>query len=170
MNLKKEIAIFCILGLLYLNIEVFARAGRRELVDLVLMSPKPIQPFSLAGWTSIWMFFIGGFAAWFAGFLDTLKWFSRQKLFVKVLACSLSITATELLSGLFLNYYLELALWDYTHVRYNLLGQISIRSATAFTFMAPLVLWLNNFLRYKLFAEPKRYRFPAIYRDVMLGK
>ena len=170
MKAKKEITIFCILGFLYLNIEIFARAGRQELTGLVLMSPMPLQPLSLAGWTSIWMFFIGGFAGWFAGFIDTLRWFAGRKLWLKMLVCGAAITATELLSGLLLNSWLELALWDYRHSRYHLYGQISVRSATAFTTMAPFVLWLNNLLRHRLFDEPKRYRFPAIYRDLVLGK
>jgi hypothetical protein len=170
MKLKKEISIFFILGLFYLGIELFSRAGRQELVGLVLMSPKPIQPLSLAGWTSIWMLFVGGFAAWSIGFIDTFKSFAKQKLIIKILVCGLIITATEFFSGLVLNIYLELALWDYSHVRYNLLGQITIRSATAFTLLGPLVLWLNNFLRYKLFDEPKRYRFPGIYWDLIRGK
>ncbi len=170
MYLKKEISIFLILGLLYLNVELFARAGRQELVGLALMSPKPIQPWSLAGWTSIWMLFIGGFAAWFIGFVDTFESFAKQKLIIKMLVCGLIVTATEFFLGLLLNYYLDLALWDYAHVRYNLLGQITIRSATAFTLLGPMVLWLNNFLRYKLFDEPKRYRFPGIYWDLIRGK
>ena len=170
MKVKRELTVFCILGFLYLNVEIFARAGRQELTGLVLMSPLPIQPLSLAGWTSVWMFFIGGFAGWLAGFLDTLQRFAGQKLWVKMLACGASITAVELVSGLLLNAHFELALWDYSHVRYNLFGQISVRSAIAFTTMAPFVLWLNNLLRSRLFDEPKRYRFPAIYRDVVLGK
>ena len=55
MKLRNEILIFTILGLLYMDMEMAARMMRGELIGYLGLSK-----YSLAGWTSLWMFFIAG--------------------------------------------------------------------------------------------------------------
>ena len=45
-------------------------------------------------------------------------------LWLQALACALLVTAVELVSGLILNVWLGLDIWDYSHLPFNLWGQI----------------------------------------------
>ena len=45
-------------------------------------------------------------------------------LWVQALACAFLVTAVELMAGLLLNVALNLNVWDYSNIPFNLLGQI----------------------------------------------
>ena len=51
----------------------------------------------------------------------------------KVVTCAAFITAIEFISGLIINKYFKLNVWDYSDIPYNILGQICPRYS---------VLWL----------------------------
>ena len=45
-------------------------------------------------------------------------------LFLQALACSVLVTAVEFVSGLIINVWLGLGVWDYSHLPGNIMGQI----------------------------------------------
>ena len=49
--------------------------------------------------------------------------------FLRCIVGALGITVAELLSGIIVNIWLKLNIWDYSRLQYNLLGQISIRTS-----------------------------------------
>jgi len=70
------------------------------------------------------------------------------------------ITAAELASGLILNKWLGLGIWDYSQAPFNFAGQICLPFSAAWVFLAAFAIWLDDYLRYKLFAEEKpHYKF-----------
>lgn len=70
------------------------------------------------------------------------------------------ITGVELLSGLFLNLYLNLNIWDYSGLPFNVLGQICLPFWALWCLLAVAAVVADDYLRYWLFAEEKpHYRF-----------
>lgn len=70
-----------------------------------------------------------------------------------------AITAVELVSGLILNVWLGLGIWDYSALPLNLFGQICAPFSAAWVLLSGVAILLDDFLRWKLFNEEKpRYK------------
>ena len=70
------------------------------------------------------MFFVGGLCFELMGMIHT-----RLKHWVLPLRCglcALAVSAVELVSGCILNRWLRLGVWDYSKMRFHLLGQVSL--------------------------------------------
>ena len=48
-------------------------------------------------------------------------------LWLQALCCAILVTAVEFVSGLVLNVWLGLDIWDYSHLPFNLMGQICLQ-------------------------------------------
>jgi len=68
------------------------------------------------------MFLLGGACFLMAGLISRL----RTNIFVKSLLCGSCITVAELFCGLVVNRLLGLDVWDYTHLPFDVLGQICL--------------------------------------------
>ena len=69
------------------------------------------------------MFLIGGLCFELMGAIHTR---SRRTLPVRCGLCALGITAVEFISGCILNRWFQWGVWDYSRMKYNLLGQICL--------------------------------------------
>ena len=69
------------------------------------------------------MFAVGGLCFELMGAVHT---HSRRTLPVRCGLCAAGVTAIELVSGCVLNRWLRLDVWDYSHMKYNLLGQVCL--------------------------------------------
>ena len=88
---------------------------------------------------------------------EILSW--ETPLLVQGLIGSLIITVLEFISGVILNIWLGLGIWDYSQMPFNLLGQICLPFTIAWFFLAIVAIILDDCLRYWLFKEEKpRYR------------
>lgn len=71
-------------------------------------------------------------------------------LWLQALACALLVTAVELVSGLILNVWLGLDIWDYSHLPFNLWGQICPQFAAVWWLLClvfiPAFDWLRWFV------------------------
>jgi uncharacterized membrane protein len=65
------------------------------------------------------------------------------------------ITATELASGLILNKWLGLGIWDYSRMPFNFMGQICLPYSAAWVGLAAFAVWLDDYLRFKLFGDDR---------------
>lgn len=75
------------------------------------------------------------------------------------IASSVVITLAEFVSGLILNVWLKLGIWDYSDLPLNLLGQICVQFSLAWIFVGMLAVVVDDVLRHILFGEPMpRYR------------
>ena len=104
------------------------------------------------------MFIAGGAAFLCIGALSNYQpW--KLPLWLQMLLGSIIITSIELITGLIVNVWLGLGVWDYSHLPLNFLGQISLPFTIAWFFLTLAAIFLDDFLRWKLFDEERpRYR------------
>lgn len=76
-------------------------------------------------------------------------------LILQMLLSVFIVDVVELISGIVINKVLLLNVWDYSNLKYNFLGQISLRSSIAWFFLSLLAIFVDDFLRNKIFKERK---------------
>lgn len=67
---------------------------------------------------------------------------------LQAIICGLAITAAELAAGLILNVWLDLGIWDYSHLPGNLLGQVCLPFALLWCALSAFGIVLLDFARY----------------------
>ncbi|KMY45517.1 membrane protein [Bacillus sp. FJAT-27916] len=83
----------------------------------------------------------------------------RLPLLGQAIAGCLMITLLELITGLILNVWLQWGIWDYSHLPYNLFGQICLRYAFLWLPLSLAAIPLYHELRCLLFRlERPKYR------------
>ena len=68
---------------------------------------------------------------------------------------SLIVTSLEFIFGLVLNLYLNLGIWDYSNMPFNILGQICLPFSIAWFFLSLVAIFTDDWLRYILFKEER---------------
>lgn len=126
--LKKETIIFVIFGFLYICIELLYR-----------------------GRTHISMFFVGGLCGVLIGLINDNT--PDMPLFYQCILGTTIVTLIEFISGCYLNIYLGLGVWDYSHVPFNLLGQVCLPFSIIWMFLSIPVIYLDDYLKNKLLNE-----------------
>ena len=111
------------------------------------------------GYSHISMFIAGGICFILIGLINTV--FSWDIAFIsQMVISSFIITAVEFICGLIVNVWLELDVWDYSTLPYNLLGQICILYSIIWFFLSPLAIIMDDYLRYYIMGEEKpHYKF-----------
>lgn len=134
-QLSKGLFLFAVGGLLYYLIEILWR-----------------------GYSHISMFILGSICFVLIGLINEFyDW--NMPLWKQMLIASLVVTVTEFVAGAILNIWLGLDIWDYSNLRFNLLGQISLGYSILWFFLSLPALFLDDWLRWKLFEEEKpRYK------------
>lgn len=144
--LKKDLLLIFIMGALYMVLEGIWR-----------------------GWTHISMLVVGGLAAFFIGRLNEHPQFYDKKMWQECLIGTLIILILEFTSGMILNVWLGLGIWNYSSEPFNLLGQICLPYALLWFFLVPGCVYLDDYLRYKLFGEKKPEGLLKNYKDLFTG-
>ena len=65
------------------------------------------------------------------------------------------VTGIEFIAGLILNVWLELAIWDYSNLPFNIMGQICLPFFFAWIALSAVEIVVDAYLRYWLFKEEK---------------
>jgi uncharacterized membrane protein len=76
----------------------------------------------------------------------------------------------EFISGIYLNIYLKLAIWDYSNLWGNLYGQITPQFAILWVLLIPFGIWLDDYIRFKIFKEGYYYPIYENYVELALFK
>lgn len=126
--LKKETIIFVIFGFLYICLELLYR-----------------------GRTHISMFFVGGLCGVLIGLINDNT--PDMPLFYQCILGTTIVTLIEFISGCYLNIYLGLGVWDYSHVPFNFLGQVCLPFSIIWMFLSIPVIYLDDYLKNKLLNE-----------------
>ncbi len=106
-------------------------------------------------WT---MFVLGGVCMVFFAFQGRASRF-REPLWKQVLRCTLFVTSCEFITGIIVNKWLQLGVWDYSNQPFQLFGQICLPFAIIFSGLCALGILLSGYLLYKFFSEEKpQYR------------
>jgi uncharacterized membrane protein len=130
-QISKFSFLFLLGGLIYYTIEVLYR-----------------------GYSHPSMYILGGICFICIGELNEFH-NSNLSLISQMLISAIIITILELVTGLIVNKWLKLNVWDYSNLAYNLIGQISLVSTNAWFFLSLPAILLDDWLRYHFFNEEK---------------
>ena len=102
-------------------------------------------------WT---MFLLGGTCFVLLGLInEILDW--DTPLTLQMLTGCTVITILEFITGCIVNLWLGWNVWDYSDLKFNILGQISLFSSIGWYFISLVGITLDDWLRYRLFGEKK---------------
>ncbi len=100
------------------------------------------------------MFVLGGLAFLLVGGINEyLSW--NTPIWLQCLIGTGIILLLEFVFGCVLNLWLELHVWDYSNIPFNLFGQICLPFALAWYFLTAFAIVADDYLRYWLFGEEK---------------
>lgn len=106
------------------------------------------------GYTHVSMLFVGGICFVLCGLMNEIfDWMTP--LIIQMLSCALLITVVEFVSGLILNVWLRLNVWDYSNLRFNILGQICPQFTILWFFLSAAAIILDDFIRWIFCGEEK---------------
>ena len=135
-TLSKYLILFLIGGITYYFIEILYR-----------------------GYSHFSMIIVGGLCFILIGSIND---FSNKEipLLLQMFISVFIIDFIELISGIIINKILLLDVWDYSNLRFNFLGQISLRSSIAWFFLSFIAIYVYDLLRHILYNEEKhKYKF-----------
>lgn len=113
------------------------------------------------------MFIVGGLAFLLIGGIN--NYFDRNMpLAMQMLFSAVIITFLELISGLIVNVWLELGVWDYSNIPLNFMGQICPRFFLIWYFLSLAGIVLDDLFRYRMFGE-KMPRYVLLRRKAADG-
>lgn len=111
------------------------------------------------GYSHFSMIIVGGLCFILIGSINE---FSTKNipLLLQMLISVVLIDIVELFSGIIINKILLLNVWDYSQLRFNFLGQISLNSSIAWFFLSLAAIYIDDLLRYKIYKEKMpKYKF-----------
>lgn len=106
------------------------------------------------GYSHISMFFLGGVCFIAIGAINELFPWSLGFVWQSLIGAAL-VTALELVSGIILNLWLGLGVWDYSTMPCNLWGQICLPYSMAWVALSAVAIVIDDWLRHILFDEEK---------------
>lgn len=132
MKLVEYLTIFAIGGGVYVGIEMLYRG--------------------YSHWT---MFIVGGLCLIFVGLLNECSFMAKIGMIPQMMAGAVIITVIEFITGCIVNLLFEWNVWDYSNVPGNILGQVCLPFTLAWFFLAGVAIVVDDWLRWRLFDEPK---------------
>lgn len=133
------------------------------MVELAWRLPKGQFPHSA-------MILVGGLCGVAVGAINQSPRFFNTPVWVQSLIGTGLTLAVELVSGLILNRWMGLGIWDYTGLPGNICGQICIQFAFAWLLIMPFAIWLEDRLRWGFGWNGKRYSLGSIYLEFVTLK
>lgn len=110
------------------------------------------------GHTHISMFILGGICFVAIGFINEVFPWSLGLLWQSMIGAVI-VTVLEFITGVIVNIWLGLNIWDYSNMPFNLLGQICLPFAFAWVALSAIAIVFDDYLRYWIFGEEKpRYK------------
>lgn len=130
-QLNKYFVLFGVGGMIYIGLELFCR-----------------------GYTHWTMFLLGGVCFICLGLInEVLSW--ETPFLLQMIIGGTVITALELLTGYIVNIKLSWAVWDYSTLPFNFMGQICLQFSFLWCLLSAVGIVLDDWLRYWWFGEEK---------------
>ena len=102
-------------------------------------------------WT---MFVLGGLCLVFCTAQGRAgRW--RDPLGIQILRCMIFVTSCEFITGIIVNRWLNLGIWDYSNVPFQLFGQICLPFMALFGLLCTIGIYLGGYLLHVLYGEEK---------------
>lgn len=108
------------------------------------------------GYTHPSMFILGGICFVAIGLINELFPWDMGLLWQSLIGAVI-VTALEFITGLIVNVWLGMGVWDYSGLPFNIMGQICLPFFFAWMALAVVAIVLDDYLRYWLFGEEKPY-------------
>lgn len=156
---------FIIMGFGYMIIEIIFKAGYGSMVGY-----KGIRYESLIGYTSLWMFLVGGLAGIWIGRISDRPIFKKRCVFLKCLIGACIVLYLEFVFGVVFNLWLNMNLWDYSDLPFNLYGQICLLFGVLWFLITPFAIWMDDFLYWILYDDGKLYSLFDLYKKLFTFK
>lgn len=130
-NVLKMVVLLLIGGTTYFGIEILWRGYSHWTMALV------------GGICFVLIGAINEYIPWDMGFID------------QALLGAIIVTTVEFISGLILNVWFGLGIWDYSSLPMNIMGQICLPFFFAWIALSAVAIVVDDYLRYWLFKEEK---------------
>lgn len=98
------------------------------------------------GYSHISMFIVGGICLILISLISDLAPF-KVPIIVQMIISSILITLIELISGIIINIFLNLHVWDYSSDKFNFLGQICLKASVTWFFLSLPAIYIANFIK-----------------------
>lgn len=105
------------------------------------------------GGTHISMVIAGGLSFWLIGLLNEGN--RNPSLLAQMLVSMGIITLIELVTGVIVNVWLHLSVWDYSHIPYNFMGQICLLFSVLWFLLSLIAIVADDYIRYFLLKGKK---------------
>jgi Predicted membrane protein len=106
------------------------------------------------GFSHISMFIAGGICFILIGLLNEIfPW--QMSLISQMVISSFIVTVVEFVTGLVVNVWLKLNIWDYSSLPYNIMGQVCLLFTNIWFFLSLFAILLDDYLRYFMLKEEK---------------
>lgn len=100
------------------------------------------------------MFLLGGICFLFCTLQGmAVKW--CDPLWKQILRCVVFVTAGEFITGMIVNKWLHLAVWDYSDQPFQLFGQICLPFAIIFSGLCAIGIFLGSYMMHWFYGEEK---------------
>ena len=110
--------------------------------------------FLWRGYSHPSMFIVGGVCFLIIGGINNyIPW--SIGLVWQALIGAAAVTVIELISGIVLNLWLGLGIWDYSHLPFNVFGQICLTYSLIWAALSAVGIFLDDYLRWKLYGEQR---------------
>ena len=124
-KIKNSLLLFFIFGCCYLLFEIIWRG--------------------YSHWT---MFIVGGLCGFLIGLINEKN--KKMPLIKQCFISTLIVTVIEFISGCIINLWLNLGVWDYSTMPFNILGQICLPYCLLWFILSILVIKVDDWLRGKI--------------------
>ena len=121
-NITKNIIIFLIFGISYYLLEILWRG--------------------YSHWT---MIIVGGLCGLLIGLINEIT--PKMNTVLQMLLGSVIVTIIEFVTGYIINIKLDLNIWDYSNLKFNILGQVSLLFSMLWFFLSYIVIKLDDCIR-----------------------
>lgn len=111
------------------------------------------------GYSHISMFILGGVCFVIIGLINELFPWDLGLLWQSIIGAFV-VTICEFVTGLIVNVWLGLGVWDYSGLPFNIMGQICLPFFFAWIVLSIVAIILDDYIRYWFFGEEKpHYKF-----------
>ena len=121
-NTTKNIIIFIIFGISYYLLEILWRG--------------------YSHWT---MIIVGGLCGLLIGLINEIT--PKMNTILQMLLGSVIVTIIEFVTGYIINIKLDLNIWDYSNLKFNILGQVSLLFSVLWFFLSYIAIKLDDYIR-----------------------
>lgn len=101
------------------------------------------------------MFIVGGLCLIIIGILNEGIFPRQCGLLLQMIIGAIAITCIEFITGIIVNVWLGLDVWDYSNMPLNIMGQVCLPFTLAWFLLSYVAIRVDDEIRYRLFNEPK---------------